>query len=153
MDDDNYKYINMSCWELIQNDNDDINDDTNDNTNDDTNDDTNNDVNVNTCNKYNSVNIDSYNERPEILNTSFANYMYKAIACKYLYKRKHPTTLYELRHKNNKPYKNSPLRDFVSIKYKIDNVGNIDTLNSNNIIVNDFKKLKKEVIVDGWVML
>jgi hypothetical protein len=74
----------------------------------------------------------------------FNKYMYKVIACRHLYKHllKPVTTSYEFRKKKYSPYNCSPLCNYVSIKY------NINT-NSNN----DLKKLKKEVIVDGWVML
>lgn len=73
----------------------------------------------------------------------FSNYIYKVIACRHLYKHmlKPVNTLYEFINKTKLPYKKSPLSNFVSIKYNIDTISN------------DFKKIKKEVIVDGWVML
>ena len=110
----------------------------NDNNNDNNNDNDNNDFK---CWEL----IEDEDDNTDDEEVPFNKYMYKSIACRHLYKHllKPGATSYEFRKKIYSPYNHSPLCNFVSIKYNVTNT------NSNN----DFKKLKKEVIVDGWIML
>jgi hypothetical protein len=76
----------------------------------------------------------SYNE--------FSNHMYKLIAYKKIYKTNYKLiTRQELMDKKNKPYKKSPLRNFVTLK--------------SVIISNDkiYKTRNMDVLINDWVIL